>query len=125
MPRSTGVGPGTVVHADFQLVSESNPATPGETVMIFLTGLGALNPPVADGAAGPVSPLSRTTDSDIQVLFGSDAGRILFSGAALGFVGLYQLNVTIPDSVVQGPAVPMAVSTSNAFSCFTDIAIGF
>ena len=38
----SGIGPGTVTHANFQLVTEQNPAAPGETVNIFLTGLGAL-----------------------------------------------------------------------------------
>ena len=122
----TGFGPGTFVHADFSLglVSEAAPAAPGDTVIIFLTGLGALNPPIPDGAAGPVDPLSRTTDPDLLVLFGSEAGTVLFSGAAPDFVGLYQINVTIPNPVVTGAAVPVAIFTGNAFSCFTDIAIG-
>ena len=122
----TGFGPGTVVHPeDFSLVSEALPAAAGETVVIFLTGLGPLDPPIADGAPGPdAEPLSRTADSGIQVLFGGEAGTVLFSGAAPGFVGLYQINVTIPNPVVGGAAVPVAIFTGNAFSCFTDIAIG-
>ncbi len=121
----TGFGPGTVVHADFSLVSEALPATPGETVVIFLTGLGPLDPPIADGAPGPATePFSRTTDSSIQVLFGGEAGTVLFSGAAPNFVGLYQMNVTIPNPVVTGAAVPVAIFSGNAFSCFTDVAIG-
>ena len=120
----TGFGPGTVVHADFSLVSEAAPAAAGETVIIFLTGLGALNPPIPDGAAGPVDPLSRTTDPDLQVSFGGEVGTVLFSGAAPGFVGLYQINVTIPNPVVAGAVVPVIIFTGNAFSCFTDIAIG-
>jgi len=121
----TGFGPGTVVHADFSLVSETLPATPGETVVIFLTGLGPLDPPILDGAPGPATePFSRTTDSSIQVLFGGEAGTVLFSGAAPNFVGLYQMNVTIPNPVVTGAAVPVAIFSGNAFSCFTDVAIG-
>lgn len=121
----TGFGPGTVVHADFSLVSEALPAGAGETVIIFLTGLGPLDPTIADGAPGPTSePFSRTTDSSIQVAFGGEAGTVLFSGAAPDFVGLYQINVTIPNPVVVGAAVPIAIFSGNAFSCFTDIAIG-
>jgi uncharacterized protein (TIGR03437 family) len=120
----TGFGPGTVVHADFSLVSEAAPASAGETVIIFLTGLGQLSPPIPDGAAAPVDPLSRTTDSDLQVLVNGEVGTVLFSGAAPGFVGLYQINMTIPNPVVAGTA-SVAIFTANAFSCFTDIAIGF
>ena len=124
--QGTGFGPGTVVHADFSLVSETLPATPGETVVIFLTGLGPLNPSIADGAPGPsVEPFSRTSNTGIQVLFEGEAGTVLFSGAAPGFVGLYQINVTIPNPTVTGTAVPIAIFSGNAFSCFTDIAIGF
>ena len=120
----TGFGPGTVVHSDFSLVSEALPAAPNETVVIFLTGLGPLDPSIADGAPGPeAEPFSRTTEN-IQVLFGGEAGTVLFSGAAPGFVGLYQMNVTIPNPVVVGAAAPIAIFSGNAFSCFTDIAIG-
>ena len=121
----TGFGPGTVVHADFSLVNEARSAAPNETVVIFLTGLGPLDPSIADGTPGPTAePFSRTTDTSIQVLFAGEAGTVLFAGAAPGFVGLYQMNVTIPSTVVVGAAVPVAMISGNAFSCFTDIAIG-
>ena len=85
--EGTGFGPGTVVHSDdFKLVSEARPAAAGETVVIFLTGLGPLDPPIADGAPGPeAEPFSRTTDSSIQVLFGGEAGTLLFSGRRTRF----------------------------------------
>ena len=34
-----------------------------------------------------------------------------------------QINVTIPDTVFPGPAVPVAIATSNAFADFVDVAI--
>ena len=123
--EETGIGPGVLTHADFRLITEANPALPGETIVIFLTGVGALNPPVVDGAPGPADPLSFTTDPNVAVLFGGEEGRIFFSGAAPFFVGLYQINVTIPDTVFPGPAVPVAIATSNAFSDFVDVTIGF
>jgi len=123
--QQTGIGPGTITHADFRLVTPQNPAAPGETVIIFMTGLGALNPAFPDGAAGPSSPLSRITDPNLQVLFNNEAGSVQFAGAAPTFVGLYQINVVIPNPVVGGNAVPVAISTSNAFADVVDIAIGF
>ncbi len=120
----TGFGPGTITHADFRPITEQDPAAPGETVLIFLTGLGALDPPVADGAPGPTSPLSRIVDPNLQVLFGSEVGDVKFAGAAPTFAGLYQVNVEIPSPVVAGAAIPVAIFTTNAFACFTDISIG-
>ena len=123
--QRTGFGPGTITHADFRLVTEQDPAAPGETVLIFMTGLGAMDPPVADGAPGPTTPpFSEITDLNLQVLFGSEVGDVIFAGAAPGFAGLYQVNVTIPSPVLAGAAIPVAVFTTNAFACFTDISIG-
>ena len=121
--QQTGIGPGVLTHADFKLITEANPALPGETIIIFLTGVGALNPPIADGSAGPADPLSFTTDPNVAVLFGGEEGRIFFSGAAPFFVGLYQINVTIPDTAFPKPAVPVAIATSNAFADFVDVVI--
>ena len=120
--QQTGFGPGIVTHADFSLVTAQNPARLGEVVIVFLTGMGAVSPPFPDGAAGPVSPLSRTTDPGISVLFDGEAGSVLFSGAAPGFVGLYQLNVEIPTTGFTG-TVAVAIQTSNAFSDFVDIEV--
>jgi uncharacterized protein (TIGR03437 family) len=129
----SGIGSGIITHANFQPVTEQDAAAPGETVVIFLTGLGALNPPAGDGAPGPVNPLSRVTDQNVQVLFDNEAGGCrpqdppgvpCFVGAAPNFVGLYQINVTIPSAVVGGAAVPVAIGTDNAFVDFVDIAIG-
>ena len=85
--------------ADYSLVTESNPAKPGETVVIYGTGLGALSTPVANGtpalAADPVLPAcgSPVTPS---------VGTSLYTGLTPGFVGLYQLNVQLPESLASG-----------------------
>ena len=49
-----GTGPGAILHAeDFRPVSESDPARPGEFLLIFCTGLGPVQPAVASGQVGP------------------------------------------------------------------------
>ena len=119
----SGAGPGVITHADFRLVTSVNPAQPGETVIIFLTGLGDLNPPVDDGdlPAG----LSRAVDPTVQVFFGGEAGEVSFAGAAPCCVALYQINVTIPLIVFTGPAIPVAISTSTGWTDFVDVALTF
>ena len=57
----SGAGNGVVLHADYSLVSTASPAKPGETVQVFLTGLGAVKPAVADGVAAPSNPPSQVT----------------------------------------------------------------
>lgn len=117
-----GIGAGAILKADFSLVTPFNPVRRGDTVLIYLTGLGALNPALNDGAAASTTVLSRITDS-VNVYVGGIKATVAFAGAAPGFVGLYQLNVVIPASAPLGSAVPLAVETSNAFHDMVDIAI--
>jgi uncharacterized protein (TIGR03437 family) len=68
--NQTGSGPGAITHANFQVVSPSNPAKRGETILIYLTGLGAVSPTIADGAPGAkAEPFNRTTQMPV-VYFG-------------------------------------------------------
>ncbi|MDQ2899391.1 MAG: hypothetical protein M3Y07_06270, partial [Acidobacteriota bacterium] len=56
----SGTGLGAMLHSDFTLISDTSPARRGETVLIFLTGLGTVAPGVPDGTAGGSNPLSST-----------------------------------------------------------------
>jgi len=108
-----GVGNGAILHADFTVVSASSPAKIGETVQIFLTGLGPVNSTVAAGAAGPTSPPALVTNSvDVGVAGGQ--GRVSYQGLAPQLAGLYQLNVTIPAGVTTGSSVVLEISTVDA-----------
>ncbi len=118
-----GFGPGIITDANFDLISEQNPATAGQVVIIFLTGLGATNPSFGDGAAGPSDALARTPIPIVQ--FGGEAGDVSFAGAAPNFVGLYQINVSIPETTFLGAGVPVTIITGNAINDTVDIAIGF
>jgi uncharacterized protein (TIGR03437 family) len=118
-----GLGAGAITHADGRVVSVSSPAVRGETVVIYLTGLGAVSPSVADGKAP--SGLSRT-NSVQAVYFGAaaaDTSVILFQGLTPGYAGLYQINVTIPLGVDPSAAVPLAIQTTNGFTDMASIAI--
>ena len=107
-----GTGAGAIRHADFSLVNASSPAVSGETVLIYLTGMGTVNPPVADGVGATV--LTNTVAQPV-VLVGGMQGNVAFSGLAPGFPGLYQMNVTLPVFPAGQGTLPLAISTSNAF----------
>jgi len=119
----SGSGPGAILHADYSLVNAAKPAISGETVLIFLTGMGAVNPSVADGTAGGANPLSKTTVSPISVLIGGQPGTVIYSGLAPGFPGLYQMNVTLPAVIPFPGNLPVAVVTPNAVHDQVDIVI--
>jgi len=120
-----GLGLGAVLHANFELVTEQNPAKVGETVLVYATGLGTVFPTVADGAAAPLSSLSRTSNVITAYIGGAKAGgapapsgangphaitavtgrvkaNVTFAGLAPGYAGLYQINVQIPSGLTNG-----------------------
>jgi uncharacterized protein (TIGR03437 family) len=95
--QQNGLGYGDVVHQDGSLVNAGNPAKAGETLSVFLTGLGAVTPTVGDGAAGPVSPLAQTV-ATISAFVGLGTAPISYAGLAPQLAGLYQINLTVPTT---------------------------
>jgi uncharacterized protein (TIGR03437 family) len=110
-----GVGPAAALHANFSAVTQSNPAKVGETLQLYLTGLGSVTPAVADGVAAVANPIS-TVDADVGVFVDGVAATVAFKGLAPGFAGLYQVNFVVPSGVSTGQLVSLAVSTPDAFT---------
>jgi uncharacterized protein (TIGR03437 family) len=94
-------------------------------VLLFLNGLGTVNPQTADGAAGPSNPLSNITDQVALYLDdGSDPfaqATIAFSGLAPGFAGLYQVNFKIPATGLKNGDVYISLQTNEASTEMTTI----
>src|SRR6185369_7149955 len=104
----SGSGGGAILHADFSPVNTAKPAAGGETVLVFLTGLGTVTPGLTDGTAGNATTLYRA-NTDVVVYVGGQTARVDFKGQAPGFPGLYQLNVTLPQGL-KGPGnLPLAI----------------
>jgi uncharacterized protein (TIGR03437 family) len=120
-----GIGPGAIQHADFTLVTAAKPAKPGETVIVYLSGLGAVNPPVSDGTAGGGNPPSKV-GAQVDVLIGGLPAKVAFAGLAPGFPGLYQLNVVVPAdlTVTAAGPLPLAVRTPDSFHDQVDLMVG-
>lgn len=79
-------------------VSFINPSA-GFTTAPHVTGLGAVNPPVATGAQAPTASLS-TVIATVTATIGGLPDAVPFAGLApgyVGYVGLYQVNVTVPQ----------------------------
>jgi uncharacterized protein (TIGR03437 family) len=102
---------GAILHANFQLVDSEHPAKPGETVLIYCTGLGAVSSPPADGAAGNGQPTIVTP----TVTIGGTKAIVSFGGLAPGFVGLYQVNANVPSSLTAGNQ-PVVIGVNGATS---------
>jgi uncharacterized protein (TIGR03437 family) len=102
---------GAILHANFQLADAAHPASAGETVLIYCTGLGAVLSPPGDGAAGNGQP----TKAEASVTIGGVDATVSFSGLAPGFVGLYQVNAEVPTGLGSGDR-PVVLSIAGASS---------
>jgi uncharacterized protein (TIGR03437 family) len=94
------------VHEDGTgLVTPASPAKSGEIVTIYALGLGAVSPSVANGVPTPFDPLSTITATlQFDFYYGKflenkHPATVPFAGLTPGFIGLYQLNVLIPDDL--------------------------
>ena len=96
-----GLGTAAALHLDYSLVNSAKPAQPGETIQVFVTGLGAVSPAVADGAAGPDNPLSDTSNTITAYVNGQQA-TVGYAGLAPDLGGLYQVNLTVPTGLASG-----------------------
>jgi len=114
---------GAIVNAISYAVADPNaPAKAGDALAIFCTGLGAVNPPLADGAAAPSSPPANTVVTPTVTIGGKNAVPF-FSGLAPGFVGLYQINVTVPSGITPASQVPVVLSIAGETSPPVTIAV--
>jgi uncharacterized protein (TIGR03437 family) len=113
-PMPAGSWPGVTTHA----------AKAGDTLTLWTIGLGPTSPYVATGQAALVAPLAWLTSMPV-VTFGGGVGGATatpqYAGLSPGYAGLYQVNVTIPDSVPTGAvyvSLAFGDSTSNSVLIF-------
>jgi uncharacterized protein (TIGR03437 family) len=117
-----GKGQGAILDARYQLVNGSNPARAGDVIQIFAAGLGATSPPARTGEPAPSSPLAVLV-TPVRCTIGGAEAPVEFQGLAPGFVGLYQVNVRVPQGVAPGSAVPVALAQNGISSNTVTIAV--
>jgi len=86
---------------DYSLVGPGNPVSPGDYLIVYTTGLGPLSLNLTDGYGAPSNPPAYTQDP-FTVTVDGESCNVSFSGAAPGFVGLYQLNIQLPFDLPSG-----------------------
>ena len=90
-----GANHALVINPDGTLNSPSNPASAGVAVVVYLVGLGAVDPLVPTGEAALPEPLSVPVLPS-RVLVNDVEAHSLFVGLTPGFVGLGQANFLVP-----------------------------
>ena len=99
-----------ILHLNGTPVGSASPARPGETLIIFATGLGPVDRPLPAGQPAPLSPLARTV-GQVVVEIGDIRLSPMFAGLTPGFAGVYQVNVGIPaDLPLRSYSLRLAVN---------------
>jgi uncharacterized protein (TIGR03437 family) len=107
-----------VLNQDGTTNDEGAPAVKGSTIRLRGSGQGPVSPPLPDGEATPDAQVSTvavptadgntclTRQPSVCVAIGNTFGEVTFSGMASGMVGIWQLDVRIPQNAPSG-AVPV------------------
>lgn len=118
----TGSGQGIVYHAaqPQTLADLSNPASNGEQLIVECAGLGAVTPAVDPGTVAPDGAL---VNARVQVTIGGIPASVTFAQMKSGSVGVYQVQVTVPDGVFPSDAVPVQIQIAERLSNQTTISV--
>ena len=103
---------------EFSLVTQDNPAVPGETLIFFGTGLGLTAPlPISEGVSSgqttPSEPLFEVpfvADDFVSSLAGGKTAQVRFVGLAPGMVGVYQINLKLIEDLPDDPGVRLTIA---------------
>ena len=123
--NGSGSGPGTILGQKpgglSELNSTSNPATAGDRLLIYCAGLGMTSPAVTAGTAAPTPGPSAT--NAVTATVGTQNAQVQFAELVPGFVGLYQVSLTVPPGVTPGPSVPVVITAAGVPSPPVTVAI--
>ena len=96
-------GPAAALNEDGSVNSSSNPAKVGSIIAVYMTGAGAMTPPIADGQPGPLQPPFPKPVIGVGASVGGLGADVVFVGQAPGLVaGAVQVNVRIPPGTTKG-----------------------
>ncbi|MBI3279233.1 MAG: hypothetical protein HYZ57_05250 [Acidobacteria bacterium] len=109
-----GSGQIAALNEDNSVNSTDNRIKRNQVIQVFGTGQGFIAdaPPDGEAPSGPVS----LNDGTLRVLVGTDfvpPENILYSGLAPGLVGVWQINVRIPERIVPAAQVPFVVTLQS------------
>jgi uncharacterized protein (TIGR03437 family) len=102
--------------ADYSLVSDAAPAAPGETIVLYVTGLGAIDLTAWQAAAPPTAAVPPT------VRIGGRDATVTWAGPNPVYPGLDQINVVVPSGILAGKAT-VEVSSGSVLSAPATLSI--
>ncbi len=90
------------------------PIPRGTSGFFYVTGLGAMTPPVPTGSGTcPAANGICNANATPTVLVGGMNAKVGFAGQAPGFPGVFQVNITVPQSAPTGSNVSLVVQSAD------------
>jgi len=96
------------------LAAPASPLKSGENLVIYCTGLGAINQTLAAGTAPPSKPVS--TVNTVSVAIGGKSLPVTFAGLVPGYPGIYQITGTVPSDAPTGDNISVTISVAGETS---------
>lgn len=87
----------------------SERAVPGDTIVLYGIGFGAVTP---DSPAGLLVTQTNSINDTLQISIGGTPVTVEYAGLTGGFMGLYQFNVVVPN-VAASDTVPLTFSLNG------------
>lgn len=109
---SSGSGPAAARRwPDYSIVGPANPASRGDTIMVYMTSGGPTDPPGEDGQI--VSQI-ETLQLPVRAEIGGVPAQVTFAGSAPELIkGAIQMNITVPKDAPTGDGVSLVVWVAN------------
>jgi len=107
-------------------VTQANPAVPGETILVYATGLGTVGPAIATAAEttgtkykGPAmnDPALHNPGAFVSSLAGGTTANVISANLAVGMVGVYEVRLELGLGTAPSPLTQLTIAqdiyTSN------------
>lgn len=95
-------------------VTQANPALPGETIVVYATGLGAVLPTDAANAAVTGAPYQgpdlNTASAPVDSLAGAKTANVLFAGLKAGSIGIYEVDLQLNSSLTTDAQTQLTIA---------------
>ena len=104
---------GAVINQDGTLNDLSTPARRGDVMTVYCTDLGAVQ----------TQGILSVTVSTTTALLNSAELPVQYAGLTPGFIGLYQVNVSVPGGTTPGSNISLAIKVNGSVSNAVSVAI--
>jgi len=101
--------------ADGSLITVASPAQGGEIIVVYATGLGRTEPNPSPGQI-PTNPATIEDYSSLSVFLDGaplQSYLIKYAGVTPGSVGLYQINIELPNPVDPDPQIMVTIGSQS------------